>query len=243
MARRATHTLTILLAGMIALAAAPVSAQTVDEVVALHDKSRGGAAHWKTIESERLTGTLQAAGLTMSMVFVSKRPGVSRQELTFDVPGQGPISVVNVFDGTRAWTINPMMGGTAPQEVQGQDADGMRDQADMDGPLVDYKTKGNTVELVGEDTVNGRKAHHLKITRQGQPTVHYYIDAETGSELKIAPEAVGAPVVELSDHRLVNDVLVPFHIRLMQAGQLQAEVTVTSVEFNVPTDDTMFKAR
>lgn len=221
--------------------AAPAYAQTVDEIVARHVASRGGADKWKTIQTQRMTGTVYTAGVELALVIVNKRPNLGRQDLTLDVPGQGPVPIVNVFDGKTAWTINPMLGGTTATDVSGRDAESMRDQAEMDSPLVDYRAKGHTVELVGTETVGDRRAHRLKVTRPGRGMAHYFVDAETGVELRIAPEGEGAPVVELSDHRSVDDVLVPYRIRILQSGQPQAEIVMSSVEFNVPVDDALFR--
>ena len=34
----------------------------------------------------------------------------------------------------------------------------------MDGPLIDYKAKGHTVELLGKDKVEGTDCYKLKVT-------------------------------------------------------------------------------
>jgi hypothetical protein len=219
-----------------------VSAQSpsVDDIVALHLKARGGAEKVKSIQSQRLSGVIYTQGLEIAMASVTRKPNLGRQDLTLDIPGQGPISIVNVFDGTTAWTVNPMMGATAV-EITGRDADNIRDQSEIDSPLIDYRAKGHTVELVGTEMVGDRRAHHLKVTRPGRGVASYFVDAETGAELRIATEGADASVVELSDHRNVDGVLVPFRIRVMQAGQLQAEIAVSSVEFNVPADDALFR--
>lgn len=213
---------------------------TVDDIVALHLKTRGGAEKAGSIQSQRLTGVIYTQGLEIGMVMVTRRPNLGRQDLTLDLPGQGPMSIVNVYDGTTAWTVNPMLGGTVI-EVTGAEAEAMRDQAELDSPLVDYRAKGYTLELVGHETVGDRRAHHLKLTRPGRGVASYFIDAETGVELRIAPDGANTPVVELSDHREVDGVLVPFRIRMVQSGQPQAEVAVSSVEFNVPVDDALFR--
>ena len=49
--------------------------------------------------------------------------------------------VVQAFDGTTAWVINPMMGSDAQQVVPGGAADLMKNAADFDGALINYKSK------------------------------------------------------------------------------------------------------
>jgi outer membrane lipoprotein-sorting protein len=221
------------------------AAQTVDEIVAKNHASKGGLEKWKAIQTQRMEGIASAQGFELGMVVYGKRPNMGRQDLTIDV-GQGPMTMINLFDGEKAWMINPMMGSTTPQEMTGPEADSLKDQADFDGSLVDYKAKGHTIELVGTVDVGGKKAHHLKVTRKNLPIQHYYIDVENGVELKIATEAAGAAPAtesEMSDYRSVGGVMVPHLIKVSQAGQLQAELRITKVEFNIPLDDALFKVK
>lgn len=237
------HTVATTLAALatLVISATPVAAQTVDEIVARHLASRGGAETWRTIESQRTTGTVYTQGIELAMVMVNKRPNLGRQDLTIEIPGQGTVPILNIFDGTRAWTVNPMLGGAEAMEVTGPDAENMRNQSEMESPLINYKAKGHEVQLVGTEAVGTRPAHRLKVTRPGRPVMHYFIDVETGAELRIAGEAEGSAVIEFSDHRQIGGGLVAHHIRIQQPGQPEAEVVVTSVEINVPTTDGMFR--
>ncbi|MDA1305954.1 MAG: hypothetical protein O2917_01665 [Acidobacteria bacterium] len=222
-----------------------VSAPTVDEIVAKNYASKGGLEKWKSIQTQKMTGVASAQGFELGMVVYGKRPNLGRQEMTIEVPGQPVMTMVNIFDGEKAWTINPMMGTDAPQEVPGADAEVVKDQSNFDGALVDYKIKGHTIELMGTVAVGGKPTHHLKVTRTGQPTQHYYLDVETGVELKITTEAAGGPAVEaeMSDYRDVEGVLVPHLIKVSQGGQVQAELRISKVEFNVAIDDALFRVR
>jgi hypothetical protein len=225
----------------IALATTPTQAQTVDDIVARHIASRGGREASRTVESQRMTGTVYTQGIELAMVLVTRRPNLSRQELTIDIPGQGVVPILNVFDGTKAWTVNPMAGGAEAMEVSGRDAENMRDQSEFESPLIDYKAKGHDVQLVGVETVGTRRAHRLKLTRPGRPVAHFFIDAETGVELRITSEAAGSAAIEFSDYRPIGSALVAHHIRVQQPGQPEVDVVVTSVEFNVPTSESMFQ--
>ena len=40
-------------------------------------------------------------------------------------------------------------------------------QADIDGPLVDWKSKGHKVEYLGTEDMDGTQAHKLKVTAAG----------------------------------------------------------------------------
>ncbi len=226
-----------------ALSAGVAGAQTVDEIVELHYKSRGGEEAWKAIETQRMTATIYTQGIEIALVSTSKRPNLLHQQLDLEIPGTGPMQIVNVFDGSRAWMLNPMLGASTFQEATGPEGQGLRDQSEFDTPLFDYEARGYTIELVGRTDIDGRVAHHLRITRPDQPVVHYYIDAVTGSELRIESEGPMASTVSLSDHReQPGGVLMPHHIVVEQNG-MQTEIVVSSVEFNVPVDDSLFKVQ
>lgn len=222
--------------------AGSAAAQSLDDIVALNYKSKGGDK-WKTIQTQKMTGAVAAQGMEMGLTIYSKRPNLGRQEITLAAGGQN-VTMVTMFDGQKAWTINPMSGSDAPQEMAGPEADTVRDQSDFDGPLLDYKAKGHTAELVGPSTVAGKKAHHIKITRKDKVVVHYHIDAETGVELKVINEMPGGNVeTELGDYKLVDGVNVPHSIKVMQGGMVMAELRIAKIEFNVPVNDALFKVK
>jgi hypothetical protein len=138
------------------------------------------------------------------------------------------------------------MMGAEPTELPPAVSDAMREQADMDGPLVDYKAKGNTIEIVGTEDVGGAKAHHLKITSKAGRVQHLFIDVERGVEVKSISEAdmgEGMTKIEtmLSDYRPVEGILVPFTMRVNGGPGGAVSMTIDKVEFNVPLDDAMFK--
>ncbi len=220
-------------------AAGSAAAQTLDDVIAKHHQAKGGEK-WKAIQSMRITARIVTQGIELPMTMVTKRPNLMRQDMTF----QG-VSIVQAFDGTQAWGINPMMGSSDPQEIPGPTADALRDQADFDGALVDYKAKGSVVELVGIEDLDGKKVHHLKLTNKNKQVQHYYLDATTGLESKVVVEAdmgAGPMTIEtiLSDYQTIDGIAVPMSIR-QNAPTGQVAITVDKVEFDVALDDALFK--
>jgi hypothetical protein len=220
-------------------------AQSVDDIVAKNYATRGGPGKWKSIQTQKMSGTAFGQGAEVEITIYAKRPNLGRQEVTVNIPGQSPLHIVSVFDGVKAWSSNPMTGTDALQEVAGAEAETAREQSDFDGALLDYKAKGHSAELIGTEAVGAKKAHHIKLTRKGQATQHYYIDVETGLELRITTEAGIGPAseMELSDYRSVDGVMVPHLMKVMTGGTLQGELRIAKVEFNVPLADALFKGR
>jgi outer membrane lipoprotein-sorting protein len=230
----------IVAVGLLAsVAAAP--AQTADEIVANNLAARGGLAKIKAIQTIKETGQLAAQAMQASLTITAKRPNMMRQ----DVSIMG-MSMVRSFDGTTAWMMQS--GGQtgtpppAPVVVPEPDASQIRDQANFDGPLVDYKAQGTTVDLVGTETLNGRKVYHLKLTTKDQHVIHCYIDTETNLEARIVNEVQGGSIEQqLSDYREVDGLKFPFLVRTMQGGNVIAELQITKVELNQAVDDSIFK--
>jgi hypothetical protein len=245
MIKRTVFTLTAFALVTFGVGLASGFAQTVDEIVARHYATKGGPEKWKAIQTLKITGVAWGQGTEVGMAIYNKRPNLSRQEVTIQIPGQPGFTIVSVFDGAKAWQNNPMAGSDALQEVSGAEAESIKDQADFDSSLLDYRAKGHTVEFVGAEMVGLRKVHHLKVTRKGLPAQHFYLDAESGLELQNTTEAgVGpASVTEFSDYRSVNGVQVAHLVRFSQNGTLVGELRVSTVEFNTPIDDAWFKGR
>ena len=235
-------------ASLSAQATAPPEAKTaqsltVDEIVAKHLATKGGAEKWKTIQTQKMTGVAVSQGFQLAMTVYAKRPNVSRQELTIEVPGQPVMTIVNLFDGTKGWMINPMTGDPTPQAMPDAETATAKAQSDFDGALVDYKAKGFTVVLVDGGKVAGKPAHHLKVTRTDLPTQHVYLDPETFVELRVTTEGPTASETDLSDYKAVDGIMVPHNIKISQGGALVAELRINKVEFNVPLDDALFRIK
>jgi len=230
---------------LVAAAQLPARAQalTVDEIVAKHLATKGGADKWKSIQSQKMTGVAMSQGFQLSMTVYAKRPNLSRQELVIEIPGQPAMTIVNLFDGTKAWMINPMTGSAEAQAMPDAESAVAKAQSDFDGALVDYKAKGYTVVAMEPVTVQGKKAHHLKVTKADLPTQHVYLDPDTFVELRVSTEGPAASETELSDYKTIDGIMVPHTLKIMQGGALQAELKISTVEFNGALDAALFRIK
>ncbi len=225
------------------LAAGAAHAQTLEEIIALNLKSKGGLDKIKATTSVRMTGQIDAidpSGQARkgTMTTVAKRPNLMRRDA--NIGGQ---RMVNAFDGTSLWTSN---GDMPPQEAPGPQAAYARQDAEFDSVFVNYKEKGTAMELVGKEKVNGADAYHVRVTKKGAPPQDYFLDATTGLEKRISMtlDQRGIKVTlatTFSDYREVDGRMVPFTIRQQVNGNTTAMTTIDSVEFNVPIEDSTFK--
>jgi outer membrane lipoprotein-sorting protein len=235
---RLTFALSLVVAG-----AAAAHGQTVDDIVAKNLQAKGGAEKWGSVSSVKMTGKIAAQGQEVPLTIYAKRPNLNRQEISLP---DGKI--VQAFDGTTAWGINPMMGADTPQAMPGAVADMIKNSADFDGALINYKSKGHAIELVGKEKLGDKDVYRLKVTMKGGQVQHYFIDAESGLELKTSAEVdlgTGGPKqtldTEMSNYKPVNGIMVPHTVRQFINGKQTVEMSVTVVEFNAPVDDAVFK--
>src|SRR5215218_314791 len=169
------------------LAIGPASAQTasvelptVDQIIAMNLEAKGGAEKWQAIKSVKMTGKMIRQGTEMPLTVYAMRPNFNRQEITMPAG-----KAIQAFDGTTAWVVNPMLGIDSAQPVPGPAAEVAKNAADFDGALLNYKSKGNTIELVGKERLGEKDAYHLKVTTKTGSVQHYFLDAQNGIELKM----------------------------------------------------------
>jgi hypothetical protein len=228
------------MAVLLALASAS-PAQTVDDVVRRYLDARGGIVKLRTVQSLRLTGTMELPGVSAPFVLELKRPGKMRTEFT--VEGQKGI---RAWDGRTAWEQLPLP-GERPRPMRPEDAADARAQADVDfSPLVDAAAKGYTVELVGRDRLPGGDTWKLVVRgSDGSPrTMH--LDARThlvvqtldrrtvdGKEVEF--------VTEVSDYRSVDGLQFPHRIDVGPKGSPDRQrLAIQTIEINPPLDDARF---
>ncbi|MGA3194803.1 MAG: hypothetical protein ABSD39_07325 [Terriglobales bacterium] len=228
---------------VLGLLASALWAQTVDEIIAKSVQARGGAEKLKSIQSIKSTATMALGpGMEAPGVLIQKRPALARLE--FSVQG---LTVVQAYDGTNAWQIMPFMGKKDPEVMSADEAKEVQEMADLDGPIVDYKSKGNQVELIGKENVEGTPAYKLKVTLKNGDVQTVYIDADSFLEIKEETKRMvrGTETnVEsnIGDYKEVNGIIFPFAIESGVKGSAERQkLTITKIELNVPADDSIFK--
>ena len=234
----------IVIAVAAAHAQAPGSAPlpTVDEIIAKNLQAKGGAEKWQSVKSVKMSGKMTAQGNEMPLTVYAMRPNFNRQEIMLPAG-----KAIQAFDGTTAWVVNPMLGIDTPQVVPGPAAEFTKQSADFDGALINYKDKGNVIELVGKEQLEGKDVYHLKVTAKGGPLQHYLLDATSGLELRTSTEiALGNGQKQtltntMTNYKPVDGIMIP-HTVTQAAGDKQLlQWTITSVEFNTVPDDSIFR--
>lgn len=223
--------------------AAPAASQTVDEIIAKHIEAIGGLEKIRAVKTVRMTGKMTVGpGIEAPVVMELKRPNAMRLDITV----QGMVGS-QAFDGTKGWSLMPFGGSKVPQEMAADEAKLAQEQAEIDGPLVDYKAKGNTVELQGKEKVEGSEAYKLKVTLKNGVVRTMYIDAEHFLQIKEeAKRTIRGTEVDsetiVGDYKEVGGMMFPHSIDSGQKGNPQRQkLVIEKIELNVPIDDARFK--
>ena len=217
--------------------------ETVDTLVAKNTEAKGGAQALGAVTSLKLQGKIVVndGKLELGYLLVKKRPGAVREETTL----QG-MTRIDAFDGTEGWKISPFQGRKDPEKVSADDAKELIEDAEIDGPLIDWKDKGSTVEYLGTEDVDGTMAHKLRVVRKNGDINYVYLDPDHFLEIRVitSRNKNGAQVeneVDIGDYEKINGVYVPFSI---EAGRKNSpdkqKIVLDKVDANVSADDAFF---
>ncbi len=134
------------------------------------------------------------------------------------------------------------MGGTGdPEDMPAEMVKQQVGQLDPFGPLVNYKEKGNKVELVGKEKVEKDDAYHLKITTKDGQTMDEFIDAKTYMLTKLKTSMQGQEgEITFSDYKDVDGIKMANTMDI--TGAMGSVTMITNkVSVNSKVDDAIFK--
>ena len=218
--------------------------QTAEEIVAKFTDAIGGKSQWDSIITEKMTGTIKINDM-MEFKFVSyaKKPNLSRVEIN-----AMSMNIIQGFDGTTAWMVNPMMGSNKAVKMDEDNTKDIRDRGIIGGQLMNYKSLGSKIELVGMEDLNSKKVYNIKLTDKDNQVFNYYIDTDTyliqKSHAKLTRNGLETERETMySDYRDVGKVKAAFVLETKSdADQVsQQKVIIDKIEMNAEVDDSTFK--
>jgi outer membrane lipoprotein-sorting protein len=214
---------------------------SVDDVLSRYYEAAGGVERLKSVMTRKMTGRMQVGpGIEATFTMVAKRPAKMRMEFTV----QG-MTAVQAFDGEVGWMISPFMGQTEPEPMPADIVQTIREDADFDGPLVDYAAKGHSVEMGGKEDVQGTETYKLKLTLKDGQVTYYYLDSEyflpikTEARRTVQGMDINAETF-MSDYKSVDGMMLPFSLQIMGQGPQAQTLSIENVEFNIDIDDKVF---
>jgi outer membrane lipoprotein-sorting protein len=227
---------------VLAFAALPLCAQTADDIVSKYVKTIGGMDKLQSVKSLRRSGKFTGGGGFEARVLEEKkRPDEIRQEFSI----QGMVGVT-AYDGRSGWKIEPWQGRKDPEPLGEEELKSIVEDSDFDGPLVNYASKGNKVEYVGTEPVEGTDAYKLKVTLKNGDVQYFYMDTDYYVPIKIDTKRFVRGEereyeTSLGDYKEVSGVYFPYSSETNAKGsQNKQKITIEKVEVNVPIADARF---
>lgn len=224
-------------------AQSPSPSPSVDELVAKNIVAKGGAAALSAIQTIRFEGRMlvNQGQIELTYTQAKKRPGKVRTDAVL----QG-MALVQAFDAASGWKISPFGGRKDPEKMSGDEAKSLVEDAEIGGPLVDWKAEGKTVTYLGTEDVEGTAAHKLKVVRKNGDITYVYLDPDYFLEIREVSQRTeqGAKVeveTDLGDYEKVNDIFFPFSIESGSKGSTDKQkIIIEKAEANIPVDDAIF---
>ena len=231
-----------LLAIVLAFVGLPLLAQTADDIISKYVKTIGGMDKINSVSSLRRTGKFTGGGgFEAGILEEKKRPNLVRQE--FQLQG---MTGVTAYDGSSGWKIEPWQGKKDPEPLGEDEMKEIVEDSDFDGPLVNYRQKGNKVEFVGMEPVEGTDAYKLKVTLASGDVRYYFMDTDYYVPIKIEMKRMIRGSEQefessLGDYKEVNGWYLPFSVESNVKGSpFKQKFTYEKIEANLPMTMALF---
>lgn len=211
---------------------------SVKKILKKYVKAIGGKKANEKIKSRVGKGTLDLSpmGVKGTVEIYSAAPNKSLNKTT--LAGIGDI--IEGFDGTTAWTINPLQGN---RDKQGEELAQTKLTSDFYREINLDKVYPK-MELKGVEKVGANDAYVVVGTpASGQPET-FYFDVKSGllvreDAIAVTPEGKTPTKTFFEDVREVDGVKMPFKIRTV-LPQFEITVNITEIKQNVPIEDSKF---
>lgn len=231
---------TCLLTLTVLFSAAMLRAQTADDIIGKYLDAIGGKEKLKGITSVKMENSLQIMGNEApGTVTVLNGKGYRNES---DFGGQKIIQVVTDNGG---WMINPMMGSSDPQSLpDDQYKSGLSQIYIL--PLLDYKSRGDKAELLGQEKVGNVNAYKIKLTDKNNMATTFYFDPTTYYIIQQvrSGEMMGQQVdvtTTFSDYKKLDyGWVVPQSLDINMGGQFSMTAKVKNIEVNKEVDPKIF---
>lgn len=232
----------VLMAVVGMLSVATLSAQTADDIINKHIDAMGGKDKLASIKSIYTEYDMEAMGNQGSGVTYVVNGKAYRNEVDF-----GGQKIIECITDKGGWGQNPFAGQTSPEALPDDQVKMRQGQLDVGGPLFNYAAKGSTVELQGQESVNGVNAYKLKLKNKLGNEGTFWIDPTTYYIIKSTNKStVNGQEIEtsiaFSNYKKTDDgFVVPGNTELTLPQGMTINITNKKTEVNKDIDMKLFE--
>ncbi len=231
----------------ITASAADSSTDTAEQLAAKNAEARGGLVRLHGLKTIVVRGKLLVNGGALELGYVQTRARGNAQREEISLQG---LTQISATDGHEAWRISPFKGRKEPEKLSADDAAGLIEGGEIDGPLIDWREKGSVLDDQGREDVDGTLAYKVLVTRKDGIVQTVYLDPEHFLEIRVLSRRSehGVEVVtqtDLGEYALVDGIYFPYAIASGAKGSkdpaqtqlelVQVNPTVAATAFSFPT--------
>lgn len=211
-------------------------AQTADDIVNKYVAAIGGKSAVESVKTLYIESDVDIQGnAAPSTTWIVAGKGY-KSEVEF-----GGAKIQQCVTDKGGWMINPMTGSTTAQAMPEEQIKTMKGQINVGGPLYDYASKGNKIELIGQDTGD----YKIKLTTPAAVSVTFFINKKTYlidktiSTASVQGQDMETTVV-FSDYRKLDGGYMMNYAQQVTLPMYSLNITHKKVEVNKPIDPSIF---
>jgi len=219
----------------------PINAKPENKIIDGYLKNIGGKETWKNKQSYKVTGSADIGIMKIPLEYYQTNDGKQLLKIKF----YATEIIQLAFDGNTIWNTNSE--NMKAERSNSEASENLKKQLeDFPIPFLDYKSKGYTVKLVGEETKNGVETQKLEVTNpsesNGANTSYHYFDvnsamliiSENGTIVNAINERINAVIMGK------NKGLSALSLSLLSNTATKPEITIKEIVLNPPINDAMF---
>ncbi|MEJ6590307.1 MAG: outer membrane lipoprotein-sorting protein [Crocinitomicaceae bacterium] len=224
-------------------------AQTKEEIISNYIENTGGAEAWNKLQGIKMTAKVSNGGMEIPIEMYNLKDGRQMTVITF----QGKEIKQQVYDGKQLWSHNFMT--MEAEESDAETASNFKlELNDFPNPFLNYEEKGYSIELMGNETIEGTETFKIKliqepVTVEGkkeESISFYFFDTENfvpiamQSEVKVGPAKGMIAETTFSDYQEVDGLYFPFSMSQGEKGKPGEPISMTAIVLNPKVDDAEF---
>ena len=226
----------LLLLTTLLLTAVLINAQSLEEIVKKYSVANklDKVSSFQTI---KITGKVTMMGMELPMEIWMKNP--SKVKTVTNINGQ---EMIQAYDGTKGYMVNPMSGSTDPVEMPADAVNSLEKNNVFTNYMAEYLKEGK-LKLLGEESVNGKPAFKIQAAI-GEANATMFLDKESYLLVKTTAEVNQngqAITIESfpSNYTDNNGIYLPMKTTASFSG-MDMVTEFSKVEVNIPMDDSIF---
>lgn len=225
--------LTFLVIGMLSIT---MQAQTIDEILNKHAEAIGGLENWAKIKSIKIDMAMKMQGMEIGISATQLNCKAMRTDIT--VMGMSGYTIVT---NTYGWNFMPFNGQTKPEPMTEDVVKMSQDELCLVDRLFRYKEKGDKLESLGKDDVDGTDCFKLKLTDSIGKETTYYLDADSYLLIKKTVKATMNGQVMENSATMGNYQKIEGGIVMAMSTQAGGgEMEIQKVVVNPEVDESIF---